>query len=410
MEDKQPSVYERPKDDVDGEIIIIGTAHVSKKSIKEVEDIIRSEKPQAIAVELDIKRYLALIQERKQDISIIDVIKRGEAHLLLFQLLLSYFQKKIGKEYGVRPGDEMLVAINLAKEIGAEVILIDRDITITFKRFWDSLSLFEKIKLTVHLIAGLFFGESVDVDKMLEEDVLASMVKEFEKVSPSAAKVLIDERDAFMALNLLNAMKKYDKIVAIVGAGHKNGIMKYISGEKKLPNFENLLKVKEKRFSLFKVMAYFLIFIILFLFVSIISTLNTQLIITAFIYWFLINGILSAVGAAIAGGHPLSILSAFLFAWLTSLNPAIAAGWISGIVEAWIRKPTSSDLEGLTEAETFRDLMKNKIFKILLVVALTNVGSMIGTFLGLYFIIQITGVDIASELNTRVHQLFTLFL
>ena len=390
-------------------LIVVGTAHVSKKSIEEVEEVILSEKPDAVAVELDRRRYLDLVKNQKPEISLVDVIKRGEAHLLLFQLLLSYFQRKIGEKFGVRPGEEMLKAIECAKKVNADVLLIDRDIAITFKRFWSSLSIFEKLKLVFSLISGLFSKEEIDVDKMLEEDVLSTLVAEFEKISPNAAKVLLDERDAFMTGNLMRAALKYRKIVAVVGAGHKKGISEYLL-HKEIPEPESLLEVKERRFSIAKVLGYSILAIVAIIFLAVISSLNTQLILTAFLYWFLINGVLSAIGAAIAGGHPFSILAAFLFAWLTSLNPAIAAGWVSGLIEVWIRKPTSGDLERLSEAKTLREMARNKVFKVLLVVALTNVGSMIGTFLGIYAVLHLTGIDITTILKDRIAQLAGIIL
>ncbi len=388
-------------------LIIVGTAHVSKKSIDEVEEVILTERPDAVAVELDQKRYLDLVKQQKSEISIVDVIKRGEAHLMLFQLLLSYFQRKIGEKFGVKPGEEMLKAIECAKKVNADVLLIDRDITITFKRFWESLSILEKIKLFFSLIGGLFSKEEIDIEKMLEEDVLATLVSEFQKISPNAARVLLDERDAFMAGNLMRASSRYNKIVAVVGAGHKKGISEYLL-HKEIPEPESLLTVKERRFSLLRVLGYSIIAVVILIFIAILSSLNTQLILTAFFYWFIINGVLSAIGAAIAGAHPLSILAAFLFAWLTSLNPTIAAGWVSGLVEAWIRKPTSGDLEQLSEAKSLREMMKNRVFRILLVVALTNIGSMIGTFLGIYVVLNLTGINITDVLKGRIGDIINL--
>lgn len=386
------------------QLIILGTAHVSKKSIEEVEEVILSEKPDAVAIELDQRRFLDLVKNQKHEISLVDVIKRGEAHLLLFQLLLSYFQRKIGEKFGVRPGEEMLKAVECAEKVNADVLLIDRDITITFKRFWSSLSILEKLKLVFSLMFGLFSREEIDVDRILEEDVLTTLLSEFQRVSPNAAKVLLDERDAFMAGNLMRASRKYGKIVAVVGAGHKKGIAEYLL-HKEIPEPETLLEVKERRFSLVKVIGYGILVIVILVFLALISSLNTQLILTAFLYWFLINGVLSAVGAALAGGHPFSIMAAFLFAWLTSLNPAIAAGWVSGLVEAWVRKPTSGDLESLSEAKSFGEMMRNRVFRVLMVVALTNVGSMIGTFLGIYVVLNLTGIEITETLKNRIAEL-----
>ncbi len=398
--------YNTPAPPLDsmGEVIIVGTAHVSKKSIEEVAKTIEEERPQAIAVELDFKRFMAL-QGKHQDISVVDVIKRGDVFLVLFQLLLSYFQKKIGEEYGVKPGQEMLVAIEKAKEIGADILLIDRDIAITFKRFWQSLSLLEKLRLVFHMLKSLFGEEEVDVDEMLKEDVLEMLVREFREIAPSAAEVLIDERDAYMASKLIEASQRYDKVVAVVGAGHKKGIERYLKNPELLPDICELERVKEKRFSILKLLSFAIFALIAIIFVAVISTMNSQIIMKAFLYWFIINGVLSALGALLAGGHPLSALAAFLSAWLTSLNPMIAAGWVSGLVEAKIRKPTSKDLEDLVNAESFRDLMKNRVFKVLLVAALTNVGSMIGTIYGAYVIMRITGVNVPQLIKNCIGEL-----
>ena len=381
-------------------VVIVGTAHVSPRSIKKVEETIENIKPQAVAVELCSRRYMALKGE-KQDVPVVDAIKRGEAHLLLFQLLLSYFQRKIGEEYGVKPGEDMLAAVKKAEEIGADVLLIDRDISITFRRFWSSLSLFEKFKIVYHLVKGFFISDDVDIEKMLEEDVLDAIVKEFRDIAPSAAETLIDERDAFMAANILAALKKYDSIVVVVGAGHKKGIEKHLSNPETIPPINELLQVK-KGISLMKIAGYTIFLIVLLVFAAVISTLNTALILKAFIYWFLINGILAALGAAIARAHPLSVLAAFCSAWLTSLNPAIAAGWVSGIVEAWKRGPTTKDIEELSKVNSLSELMRNRIFRILLVAALTNVGSVAGTLIGLHYVVQLTGVNIAEVLKNCI--------
>jgi len=385
-------------------IIIVGTAHVSRKSIEEVKRVIEEIKPEAVAVELCYKRFIALTKNKPQNISIIDVIKKGEASMLLFQFILSYFQRKIGEEYGVRPGEDMLAAIEKAKEIGADILLIDRDIAITFKRFWNSLSLFEKIKIILYILRSLFSKEEIDVDEMLKEDILERLIKEFKRLSPSAAKVLIDERDAYMAANLLQAAKNYEKIVAVVGAGHKKGIERYLKNPDLIPDIKELEKVKESRFSLIKLLSYIFI-ILVFLMFFVIAKINSALIIKAFIYWFLINGFLASLGALIARAHPLSILGAFLSAWFTSLLPFIAAGWVAGLIEVKMRKPTLKDMEDLVQVRDFKDLMSNKIFRILLVVALTNVGSMIGTICGTYYVMQILGIDISKALADFINNL-----
>jgi pheromone shutdown-related protein TraB len=201
-------------------------------------------------------------------------------------------------------------------------------------------------------------------------------------------------------------MQRYSKIVAVVGAGHRKGIERALKKfEKERPNLSALETVEKGR-NWFKIIGAGFAIFILFVFIMLAVTVSTQVLITALAYWFLINGVLAALGAAIARGHPLSVLAAFLFAWLTSLNPLVAAGWVSGAVEAWIRKPRASDLGALMEANNLREMMENRFFRVLAVAALTNIGSMIGTIYGGYYITTRFGVDVAKIISEK---LFTLF-
>ncbi len=381
-------------------VVVIGTAHVSKKSVQEVIEKIDEIKPDAVAVELDERRYLALTGGYR-DISLEEVLKGGNVFPVLLQIFLSYIQKKIGEKYGVKPGEDMLAAIEKAREIGADVLLIDRDIGITFKRFWDSLTAFEKVRLVFHIIREMLSGEDVEVEEMLKEDVIQSLVEEFRKITPNAAKVLIDERDAYMAHMLLAASERYERIVAVVGAGHKRGIERYLSDPSSLPSLSELLSVKRRRINFFKLFGISLSALVISTLVFALITMRSVAI-KAFTYWFLINGILSSLFALLVGAHPLSAISAFLCAWLTSLNPLMAAGWISGLVEAKMRKPTYKDLEDLTRAESLRDLMRNRLFRVLLVAAATNVGSFIGTVYGAYVVLKMTGVNIPKEVKVAL--------
>ena len=368
------------------DIHIIGTAHVSRESVEQVCKIIEEVKPDAVAVELCQKRFNALIKGI-QEFSITDALK-GNVLLSLLQIVLAYYQRKIGREMGVKPGEEMITAINKAKEIGADVLLIDRDIGITFQRLWQKMSIFEKLRL----LWNLLFFEKDDVKNILES--VDSLIDEFRRIAPKASEVLIDERDAFMAYNIIKASERYDKIVVVVGAGHKEGIERYLKDSENIPPIKDLLEVKKSKLSFSKIFGCFVTLLVVLTFAYILTKLGSEIAFKAFIYWFLINGILSALGASIALAHPLSILTAFLCAWLTSINPLIAAGWVSGYVELKMRKPNAEDLVKIFEAESFKDLFKNKAFRVLLVTALTNVGSMIGTFYGAYIILKMTGIDV----------------
>ena len=376
------------------EVHIVGTAHVLRESVDRVCKVIEDVKPDAVAVELCPKRLHALMA-KEPSISLSDVIKSGNVSLAILQIILSFLQRKIGEKTGVRPGEEMLAAIRKAKEIGADVILIDRDIEITFNRLWYNISIIEKLKLFWQIFRSLFSKED-EVENILSN--VDKLVEEFRKIGPKASKILIDERDAYMAYNILKASEKYEKIVVIVGAGHRKGIERYLKNPKEIPQIEKLLETKKGRFSLSKAFNIFISALILISFAYILTKFGSGLALNAFIYWFLINGVLSALGATLALAHPLSIISAFLCAWLTSLNPLIAAGWIAGYVEMKVRKPSIDDLIEMAKAESIRDLFKNRAFRVLLVTALTNVGSIIGTVYGAYIILQMTGIDIKNIL------------
>jgi len=197
----------------------------------------------------------------------------------------------------------------------------------------------------------------------------------------------------YMALSLLNASKKYNKIVAVVGAGHKEGIERFLRNPPEI-DIRQLVEVKEKKISVLKIIGSLITLFTILLLISILIKLGTSEFFSALIFWFLINGILSSVFAAIAGGHVLSILTAFFVAWLTSLSPLLAAGWFSGVVEFFVRKPTQEDLERLIRAESLRDMYKNKAFRVLLVAALTNLGSGLGTLIGLWYLSTHYGINI----------------
>ncbi len=295
-------------------LIIVGTAHVLQKSVEEVITVIENEKPEAVAVELCPARYRALMGER-DEVRVTEILKRGDFFLILIQLLLGYFQRKVGEEMNTKPGEEMLAAINKAREINADVLLIDRDIAITFKRLWQQMSFWEKLKFIYYLLRGSF-AEDIDAEEILKEDIIDTLVKEFRKISPKAAKVLIDERDEFMAYNLLRAIEKYNKVVAVVGAGHKRGIMEAINRGVQDPT--KLVEVKQGK-ALKWIGIAFVVFILGFFLAT--ALFATELLSKVFLYWFLITGIPAALGALLARAHLLSVISAFLCAWLTSLNP-----------------------------------------------------------------------------------------
>jgi pheromone shutdown-related protein TraB len=378
-----------------GRVTIVGTAHVSEKSISEVNQIIEREKPDIVAVELDRGRYQALKgEEEVREINIKDLLSSGKFNYFLLQWLLAFVQKKIGADMGVKPGAEMLAAIETAEKSGARVALIDRDIQITLGRFWSKMSFFEKLKFFGSLM-GATFGigtKEIDIDTVTDEDVVTQLVSELRKVAPSAASILIDERDAFMAKNLID-LSKEGNVVAVVGAGHREGIKKYLDAPESLPPVQELTTLPKKGFSWFKAATITVILMIVgMLAILVLGGYPIEKLLTAMLYLFLAQGILSAVGVIIARGHPLSALTAFGLAWFGFLHPLLAIGWLAGLVEFHYRPPTTEDFRTISKAETVKELMQNRLFRIILVAGLANLGSMVGTFVAIPFMVHYLGI------------------
>jgi len=364
------------------ETILVGTAHVSRESADLVAEVIKTEKPDTVCLELCESRYQAIRQkERWREMDIIKVIKEKKAFLLLSNLLLASFQKKIANKFGIKPGQEMLDAIETAETVGAEIYLVDRDIRITLTRIWRSMGCWQKFKLLFQLI--LSTGElddisEADIEKMKRQDVLEALLLEVEVSLPVLRKILIDERDQYLAHKIRTAPGH--KKVAVVGAGHVSGIKKYWNDSMDVGLLERL-PPKSKAAGFFK---WFIplgigVLLICGFYIGGFSA-GTEML----KWWVIVNGLLAGLGAALALAHPLTILSAVLAAPITSLNPMIAAGWVSGLVEAVSRKPKVKDFESLSEdILSLKGFWRNKVTRVLLVVVFTNIGSSIGTFVAI---------------------------
>ena len=367
------------------EIIIVGTAHVSEKSVQEVVSKIEEIRPDIVAVELCPARYRALTgQEEEKEIKISELLSGGRLSFFLVQLFLAYIQRKIGDEMGVKPGSEMLAAIEAAKRTGARVALVDRDVGITIQRFWAAMGFWGKIKLIGSLIpAAIGWGdEEIDIDSITQEDIVSQLIGEFRKISPGAANALVDERDAYLARNLI-LLSKQGRVLAVVGAGHREGITKHLAHPEDIPAIEGLNeKPGKKRITfakVFGVLISLLVLAIVALVLIVAQSSHNGL--QAAVIWFFVTGGLSALGVLLAGGHPLSALTALMVAWLTTLIPFIAAGWFAGMVEAWKIKPTVADLKRLAQADSFKQMMQNRLGKVILVTALSNLGAMAGVII-----------------------------
>jgi pheromone shutdown-related protein TraB len=392
-------------------IVLIGTAHVSEKSVVEVRTAIRNLKPDIVGVELCRGRYDSLkgnVQEAQVPIK--EILSEGKIYYYVIHWLLAYVQKKIGDDMGVKPGSEMLAALEEAEAIGAKVALIDRDIQVTLQRFWGKMKFLEKIKMVGSLLGGLIGigkGTEIDIDEITEQDVVTALVAELRGFAPTAAEVLIDERDAYLAGSILNVAAGGNKtVVAVIGAGHKPGIINYLRNPKSIPPLNTLMEIPKKRFGLGKIVAFGVLAVIGgFFLLLILSGVPLKLLFIAFACWFIITGTLSAFGTFLAGGHPYSILTAFSVAWLTTLHPLIAAGWFAGLVEARQRNPTTADIKALSGIETFREMFKNKFMRVLLVASFANIGAAAGTFVAAAVMMNVTGLDIRNILISGFHAL-----
>ncbi|MCD1295907.1 TraB family protein [Methanocella sp. CWC-04] len=385
-----PPVSPNPRENV----VLIGTAHVSEKSVKEVEEAIERYRPDVVAVELDERRYRALLEgdQQKKEIQVKELLKGNNLFIFIIQWLLAFVQRKVGMETGVKPGSEMMAAIEAAKKNGLEVALIDRDIGITLARFWGKMTLREKFRMFYSLIlASLGIGtKDVDIEVITQEDVVADLLEELRKFTPSVAEVLVDERDAYLAHNLL-AIGRTKRVLGVVGAGHREGIRKYMERPETIPSIQSIIEVPKKRgINFLKLFSALIVLSVVAIFgLLILSGIPLEQLILALIILFLAQGVLSALFVAIVGGHPKSIATAFVLAWYGFLNPVLAVGWLAGIVEAAERPPSMKDLNTLLsddEDEGIIDMLKgmwaNNLVRVIMVAAMANIGSMVGTVVG----------------------------
>ena len=364
------------------EVILVGTAHVSNESAELVARVISDEHPDTVCVELCESRYQSMTQGNTwKDTDLIKVIKEKKAFLLLSNLLLASFQKKIGKKLGIKPGQEMLEAIKAADATGATIHLADRDVRTTLSRAWRLMGLWTKMKLLAQLVTSFGEADSItkeDIETMKQQDMLETLLKEIGDLLPELRTVLIDERDQYLTEKIRTAPGK--RIVAVVGAGHVPGIKKNWDQSVDLKALETL-PPKGKFLPFLKWgIPILVIGLIIAGFFMAGSDTGTELI----KWWIIANAVLAGIGAAAALAHPLTILSAIIASPITSLNPMIAAGWVSGLVETFLRKPRVKDFERLPEdIVSVKGFWSNKITRILLVVIFTNMGSSLGAFVAL---------------------------
>lgn len=362
------------------EYILIGTAHVSKHSAEQVKEVIEAERPDSVCVELDQQRYQAITEGNKwKDMDIIQVIKQKKATLLLINLAISSFQNRMAKQFGIKAGQEMIQGIESSKEIGAELVLADRNIQVTFSRIWGNLGLKGKSILLTQIIASIFSTETIseeELEKMKNQDTINAILNEFTETFPQLKKPLVDERDQYLAQKIKEAPG--EKIVAVLGAAHVPGITKEIHKEHDL----KLLNVIPPKSNMPKIIGWSLPILIIAILVYTFFT-NPSAGFDQTISWILWTGSFAALGAIVSLAHPLTILTAFVVAPITTLHPLLAAGWFAGLTQAYIRRPSVKDFERLSEdVFSVKGFWRNKVTRILLIVMIVNIGGSLGTFIG----------------------------
>lgn len=360
-------------------VYIVGTAHVSAQSVQDVRAAVAAVRPDVVAIELCEPRYQGLVKKAAwRNTNLFQLIKQKKATFLLAQLALQAFYRRLGKQLEVEPGAEMLAGAACAEETGARLELIDRRIDLTLKRVWRHLGFWQRIKLFGTLAGAMFSTDEIaaaDIEALKKQDQLEALMGEMGKSFPEIKKRLIDERDVYLAQKLRAAPGT--RIVAVVGAGHVPGMLKSIQADAPLAELESL--PPPSRWS--KIWPWLIPAAVVALIAWGFVHGGAERGVDSILIWVGVNGALAALGAALAWAHPLTILAAFVAAPITSLNPTIAAGWVAGLVEAWIRPPSVGDFEALPAAmENFRDFVRNPVVRILLVVALANLGSSLGTF------------------------------
>lgn len=378
---------EIPLVEINSNLRILGTAHISSTSVAQVREQIETYQPDVVAVELCKSRYDSLVSGRRLDKEgLLKVIKEGKAPLVLLQSMLAAEQRKLGLDEGEQPGAELLAAVELAQERNLEVQLIDRDIQITLKRAWKKMKFREKMKILYSLLGEEEESEEeLQLDEILENrDILSDLMQELKEFSPGAGEVLIDERDSYLSQKILS-IDKEKKTLAVIGAGHLSGVetairSRYDSDLSVSNNSTGLLEELPKR-SLFSKVFPWLIPVLFFgmLYYAISNGDNVD-VIELFTIWTLTNAVFAAIGCIIARGHILAVITAALASPITSLNPLLAAGWFAGYVQLKVAEPTAEDLQNFLKLESYGSFWSNKAGKVLLVTALTNLGSMLGAW------------------------------
>ena len=380
------------------EVTLMGTAHVSQQSVDMVEEHIKNGDYDCVAVELCPPRLENLTNQTWwKNLDIYQVFRKKKAGLLLVNLALTAYQKRLAERIGVEAGQEMIRAVELAHGNNIRLEVIDRNISTTLHRLVTEVSFWQKLKIVGGMIAGVFVGEEISeqqIEDLKEGDLLHSVVSEFGEELPEIKRILIDERDQYMVGRLAQIAHEPNppkRMLALVGAGHLIGMLPSMESPPDSAHLEILdQKPPPSRVGLY--IGWGICVFILAMFAVGFSKspeLGEQLVMT----WVLLNGGFCALGTLIALGHPVSIITGFFAAPLTSLNPTIGAGMVVGLVESYMRKPKVSDFETLRDdIAVYSMWWKNRVARLFLIFFFSSMGSMIGTYsAGASIVTQILG-------------------
>ena len=371
------------------EFILVGTAHVSRQSVDLVKEVIENEKPDMVCVELDEKRYDSLSQRKRWvTLNLKEIIYKKQLSTLMVNLVLASYQKKLGDKLGVLPGTELLEATKVAEANEIPIALCDRDVRTTMRRAWYATSFFKKSYLVASLFGSLFDDTEISEEKLTElksTDVLTELLEEMGQALPELKRVLIDERDTFLAEKIKAAAG--EKVVAVVGAGHIQGIKQALT-EDRSGQMEEINTIPPVS-PIWKIIGWSIPALIVGSLVAIFFRKGGAAAGDNLLYWILANGIPSSIGALIALAHPLTILAAFVAAPITSLTPVIGAGYVTAFIQVMMMPPLVSEFETVFEdITTVTGWWKNRLLRVFLAFFLPGIGSMVGTYIGGYEIIK----------------------
>lgn len=385
---EKSDIYRIKKDD--REIVLIGTAHISQVSKDLVRATIEAEAPDTVCVELDEGRLKSIKEpDRWKKTDLKQVIKNKQLGTLIANLVLGSYQKRMGAQTGVKPGSELKEAVDCAEGRGAELVLADRDIKITLRRTWACTPWYRKLSLLGGLFASIFDKTEVseeDLAKIKEQDALSAMMQDFGKSFPEVKQVLIDERDQFLASKIKNAPGK--KIVAVVGAGHMNGIAKIIEEDRELPSEESI-SVIPKSAPIWKIIGWAIPVAIIASIIAVGVHAGFEKAGELSLQWAMLTGGGAMLGTVIAGGHPVTILVALVAAPFTGLTPLIGVGFFTALTQVYMRPPRVSEMETLADdIWQVRRWWKNRVTRVILCFLCPGIPAIIGKILAIFKIYQ----------------------